>query len=233
MQKGVAYPLKKPWNRQALIEKFQAHTNEELARPMAAYMKNQFAFLGIQSPARKQLLKEYLAEHQLPAASELQEEVWALYQLPEREFQYAAIALLEKMAAHLSIEHLPFLQKLIEAKSWWDSVDAIAPSIAGSIVKGERQEGNTFMLEWAAAGNMWTNRAAILHQLKFKNETDTALLACIISYHAESPQFFHQKAIGWALREYAKTDPEWVRSYVAATPMKALSKREALKNIRK
>lgn len=101
-----------------LIEKFRIHKNAELAVQMSAYMKNQFAFLGIQSPARKQLLKEYLAEHQLPAASDLQKEVWALYQLPEREYQYAAIALLEKMIEHLSIEHLPFLQKLIEEKSW-------------------------------------------------------------------------------------------------------------------
>lgn len=200
---------------------------------MAAYMKNQFAFLGIQSPARKQLMKEYFAEHHLPAASDIQEEVWKLYELPEREFQYAAIQLLEKTAKYLSIESLPFLRRLIEEKAWWDSVDSIAPSIIGGIVKGDRLRGKQIMLEWAASDNMWTNRASILHQLKYKNETDTALLAHIISYHADSPQFFHQKAIGWALREYAKTDPEWVKEFVAATPLKPLSKREALKNISK
>lgn len=100
-------------------------------------------------------------------------------------------------------------------------------------MKGDWQKGKTIMLEWAAAEKMWTNRAAILHQLKFKDETDPILLARIISYHVDSLQFFHQKAIGWALREYAKTDPEWVKSYIAATPLKALSKREALKNISK
>lgn len=225
--------MKKPWNHHALVEKFRAHGNKELAGTMSAYMKNQFAFLGIQSPLRKQLLKEYFGEYHLPDVSEFQEEAWELYQLPEREYQYAAIVLLEKMAKHLAAADLLFLRKMIEEKSWWDSVDSIAPTLVGRLVKAEREAGTKIMLDWSASGNMWTNRAAILHQLKFKKETDAALLARIIRRHTGSSEFFYQKAIGWALREYAKTDSEWVKKFVAASTLKPLSKREALKNIQK
>ncbi|QDY46865.1 DNA alkylation repair protein [Planococcus glaciei] len=87
------------------------------------------------------------------------------------------------------------------------------------------------MLEWSQADNIWTNRTVILHQLKYKQETDTMLLSRIILEHAASPEFFIQKSIGWALREYAKTDADWVRSFVLENELMPLSKREAMKNI--
>lgn len=223
--------MTKTWDHHGIIEKFEACRNEELARPMAAYMKNQFPFLGIQSPLRKQLFKEQFTEYALPKPDAIFKEAWKLYRLQEREYQYAAIALLEKMSQHLTADDLPFLRNLIETKSWWDSVDAIAPTLVGKIVLTERETGAKIMFDWSASDNMWTNRAAILHQLKYKGKTDTELLANIVRQHAESPEFFHQKAIGWALREYAKTDLEWVKRFVSNCPMKPLSKREALKNI--
>lgn len=225
--------MKQQWDTHAFIELFEANRNQQLAIPMAAYMKNQFPFLGIKTPLRKQLLTQYLAEHHLPQQQHITSVVMELYRLPEREYQYAAIAVLERMKAQLSKEDLAFLRRLIESKSWWDSVDAIAPRIVGHIVMNNRIIGKQIMLDWSQADNMWTNRAAILHQLKFKGQTDTAALSSIISKHAESSEFFIQKSIGWALREYAKTDSEWVRQFVAAEPLQALSKREALKNITK
>ena len=94
--------MKKAWDHKGIIEKFEANRNEELAGPMKAYMKNHFPFLGIKSPLRKQLLKEQFAEYALPEPEQLFDEVWKLYNLPEREYQYAAIALIEKMKKHLT-----------------------------------------------------------------------------------------------------------------------------------
>ncbi|MDN7243584.1 DNA alkylation repair protein [Planococcus sp. N028] len=222
--------MPKAWNHQGIIEKFEAHKNAELAEQMAAYLKNQFPFLGIQSPLRKQLLKEQFTEYSLPKPEALFEEAWKLYNLSEREYQYAAIALLEKMKKVLTFDDLSTLQEMIETKSWWDSVDSIAPTLVGFLVKSDRPRGQQTMLEWSRSGNMWTNRSAILHQLKFKQETDTDLLGKIITDHSSSKEFFIQKAIGWALREYAKTNPEFVHMFVASTELKPLSKREALKH---
>lgn len=224
--------LKTLWSRQNLVNKFEAHRDEAIAITMATYMRNQFPFLGIKTPMRTLLLKEQFLECQLPEARHLTEEVWALYGLDEREFQYAAIALLNKMKSHLSLDDLPFLRQLVENKSWWDSVDSIAPGIVGHVILQYREAGTPIMFEWSNAGNMWTNRAAILHQLKFKQQTDTVALSRIIQEHADSAEFFIQKSIGWALREYAKTDPDWVRNFVKTSILKPLSKREALKNIK-
>lgn len=225
--------MKKDWDSQALIIRLETKRNPALAAPMERYMRNNFPFLGIKTPLRKTLLKEHFAEYQLPEPQQLKKIVWELYQLPEREYQYVAMALLEKMKHHLTTDDLPFMRQLIESKSWWDSVDVIAPRIAGHVVMEYRVSGTAIMLEWSDAENIWTNRAAILHQLKFKSHTDTALLSSIILAHAGSSEFFLQKSIGWALREYAKTDPVWVHDFVSTHALKPLSKREALKNLKK
>jgi len=224
--------LKKAWNHRGIIEKFEANRNEELAGPMTAYLKNHFPFLGIKSPLRKNLLKEQFVEYALPEPTQLFEEAWKLYNLPEREYQYAAFALIEKMRKHLTTKDFPTLLQLIETKSWWDSVDSIAPHFVGQLVKLDRDYGKKIMLEWSLSDNMWTNRSAILHQLKFKHETDTNLLFEIIKQHSNSKEFFIQKAIGWSLREYAKTNPDLVKVFVEEHSLKPLSKREALKHLK-
>lgn len=223
--------VKKQWSHKGIIEKFEMCRNVEQAEPMKAYMKHHFPFLGIKSPLRKELLREQFREYALPEVEEVFDEAWKLYELPEREYQYAAIALLDKMKKHFTTEDYPKLLKFIETKSWWDSVDAIAPSLVGHVVKLDRSYGKTVMLDWSQSDNMWTNRSAILHQLKFKKETDTELLFEIILQHVESNEFFIQKAIGWVLREYAKTDPVIVKQFVREHTLKPLSRREALKHI--
>ncbi|NYF25483.1 3-methyladenine DNA glycosylase AlkD [Sporosarcina sp. JAI121] len=224
--------MKKVWDHHGIIEKFEANRNEELAGPMKAYLKNHFPFLGIKSPLRKELVKEQFREYALPEPGRVFDEVWKLYTLPEREYQYAAIALIEKMKKHVTTEDYPSLLQLIETKSWWDSVDSIAPHFVGHLVKLDRGYGEKTMMEWSLSNNIWTNRSAILHQLKFKHETDIDLLFNIIEQHSSSKEFFIQKAIGWALREYAKTDPSSVKSFVERHPLKPLSKREALKHFK-
>lgn len=223
--------VEKQWSHKGIIEKFEMCRNDEQAGPMKAYMKHHFPFLGIKSPLRKELLREQFREYTLPKNDEIFDEAWKLYDLREREYQYAAIALLDKMKKHFTTEDYPQLLKFIETKSWWDSVDSIAPHLVGHVVKLECAYGKTVMLEWSRSDNMWTNRSAILHQLKFKKETDTELLFEIILQHTHSNEFFIQKAIGWVLREYAKTDPVIVKQFVEENTLKPLSRREALKHI--
>ncbi len=223
--------MKKLWNREQYIVSFNEMKNSDKAIPMEAYMKSMFPFLGIKSPERKEIVKEYFSAYQLPSEDVFLEEVWAIYQLPEREFQYAAIMLLSKIIKTLQINDLPFIEKLIIEKSWWDSVDSIAPTIVGSIVKNNRADGEEIMKQWSSSENMWLNRSAILHQLKYKKDTNEELLKEIILSHNQSPEFFIQKSIGWLLREYAKTNPEFVKGFVLTHDLKPLSKREALKNL--
>lgn len=145
---------KQPWDSKGIAEKFKVHRNPEFAVPMAAYMRNQFAFLGIKTPLRKALISQQFHEFRLPERERLTEEVWKLYGLPEREYQYAAIALLEKMQQQLTLEDLPFLQQLLESKSWWDSVDAIAPRTLARVIQTERAAGTLLMIEWSQADNI-------------------------------------------------------------------------------
>ncbi|WP_236015424.1 DNA alkylation repair protein [Planococcus soli] len=122
------------WDHKGVAEKFEANRNDDLAIPMIAYMHNQFDFLGFKPPLRKAFLREQFLKYQQPDPEEISEEVWKLYNLMEREYQYAAIALLEKMKKQLTIEDLPFLQELIESKSWWDNVDSNAPRTLGHVI---------------------------------------------------------------------------------------------------
>lgn len=224
--------MKKDWNRDALISLFQENANAADAKPMKAYMKDKFDFLGIRSPLRKQLFSEFFAMYQFPEDDQFLSEVRTIYHLPEREFQYIAIEMLTKQRKKLSLTDLAFLADLITTKSWWDSVDAIAPKIVGTIILQNREDGERIMKQWSNLDNLWLNRSALLHQLKYKGNTNEELLFEMIRSHVDSNEFFIQKAIGWVLREYAKTSPDHVRSFVESTNLKPLSRREALKHIK-
>ncbi|MFF2754590.1 DNA alkylation repair protein [Psychrobacillus sp. NPDC058041] len=224
--------MKHKWSTKLVKSYMEPHKNEENAIPMAKYMKNNFPFLGIKTPERRMIFSALIKENEVPSLDLLHDEVWALFQLEEREYHYVAIELLSKYKKKLTVKDLSFCQRLIESKSWWDSVDSIAPKTVGDIVKANRVEGEAIMVEWAKSSNMWTNRASILHQLKYKTATNEELLFATIERHRSSKEFFIQKAIGWVLREYAKTNPEIVREFVENTQLAALSKREALKHFK-
>lgn len=223
--------LKKEWNRHAVIQLFQESANVKEGDRMCQYMRKQFPFLGIRSPLRKDLMKRVYAEFDIPQGEALLTEVEAIFMLPEREFQYVAIEMLDKRKKQLTCDDLAFCERLIQQKSWWDSVDIIAPKIVGTIVLNDRLVGEEVMRQWSSSQNMWLNRSAILHQLKYKEKMNEGLMFEIIQDHIESNEFFIQKSIGWVLREYAKTKPETVRSFVHSMDLKPLSRREALKHI--
>ncbi|MCS5478690.1 DNA alkylation repair protein [Corynebacterium sp. YIM 101645] len=184
---------------------------------MSAYMRGQFPFLGIPTPARRAAAKEVLRGRRKVVDRELVEECWAA---AEREFQYVACDHLRDVS--LGPGDVAWLRSLVVRKSWWDTVDALAKPIGRAATAEQMQI-------WARDGDLWVRRVAILHQLGRKADTDVVLLAEIIRANLGSSEFFIDKAIGWALREYAKTAPGWVRDFLAAHEVSALTRREASK----
>jgi 3-methyladenine DNA glycosylase AlkD len=216
-----------------LKEWMYQHRNEENSVPMKKYMRDQFEFLGIKTPERTALLREFLKQYGKPPFEHLNDIILALWELPEREFQYIALTLLEKEVKKLSEEHLLLAETLIVTKSWWDTVDHLATKIVGTILKSHPQLIEPYTRRWIQSDHFWLNRTAILFQLKYKDDTDESLLYHYIRMCKDSKEFFIQKAIGWALREYSKTNPESVLRFVESEELAPLSKREALKIIKK
>lgn len=212
-----------------IITLLKKHQNSENREAMEAYMRNQFQFFGIRTPKRTALLRDFLKEHGKPQVEELPDIVRFLWSEPQRECQYIALSLLDKQSRYLTKDHLPFLEEIIIDKSWWDTIDHIAPNHVGKIYQTE--EDDAYLEKWIHSDNMWLNRISILHQLKYKGKTDQDRLFRYILLHNESKEFFIQKAIGWALREYSKTVPEAVQQFIETEKLAPLSKREGMKHI--
>lgn len=138
---------------------------------------------------------------------------------------------LERHAGELGTADFPAIEALVTSQSWWDSVDVLAPKVLGTILTRHPDWLAVKIGEWLGSGDLWLQRSALLCQLKWKARTDVEQLARAIEATRESPEFFLRKAIGWALREYGKTDPDWVRDYVNRTALPGLSRREALKRL--
>lgn len=211
-----------------LFQLFEENRNEERARQMSAYMRNLFPFLGIQTPKRRELSREFLKEARKKQAVdwEFVKRCWAK---EEREYQYLALDYLKRMEKWLTARDTVKLKELALDKSWWDTVDVI-DNLIGNIALNHPKI-NEKLLEWSVADNIWLRRIAINHQRGRKEKTDTQLLEKVIVNNLGQTEFFIQKAIGWALREYSKTDPEWVRRFIKKHEgkMAPLSIREASK----
>ena len=208
---------------------FEPHRDPTRAAAMSAYMRNLFPFLGIASPERSALTREALAGLPRPSPEEVTETALALWKLPEREYQYAACGILERTAKSLGPEFLPIGRKLVQTKSWWDSVDSLASNVIGTVVL-QNPELRAEMDRWIEDEDFWVTRVAILHQLRHKGATDAERLFTYCERRSRDGEFFIRKAIGWALREYSKTDADAVRAFVASheDTLSGLSKREAL-----
>ena len=197
---------------------------------MKAYMREQFEFLGVPTPKRREISKPYLK-----AAKDDTRVDWKFidrcWKEPYREFQYCAIDYLTQMKQLLTPADVPKIKKLITTKSWWDTVDGL-DVVVGHIAAKFTDVKKT-LLEWSVDKNFWLRRAAIDHQLLHRDKTDTKLLEKIIVNNFGQTEFFINKAIGWSLREYSKTNPTWVRDFVNKYKDKLapLSVREASKYI--
>lgn len=218
---------------QELARSFAPHANSERAPGMAAYMRNHFAFFGIMSGPRTALTKAFVRQHGNPSMDTLPKVVRTLWQYPEREFQYAACELLISASKTAPAELLPLVEHCITHKSWWDTVDTLAPRVAGAIYAKHSEEAQDVVDSWIHSPNFWLNRSAIILQLSYKQHTDVALLERAIVQHLSSREFFIQKAIGWALRQYSYVNASWVVEFVHTHPLAPLSTREALKALRR
>jgi 3-methyladenine DNA glycosylase AlkD len=215
------------WLRK-ILQEFRDHQNPAQAVPMAKYMQNRFAFLGLARPERDRLQNEFIkaARRENQIDWDLVRQCW---DLPEREYQYLAVDYLIANRKNLQPEDMLRLGQMITSRSWWDSVDTIAVKLVGELCAQYPDLVEKHILRWATADDIWLRRTAILFQLKYKGETDSHRLGRIIIQNLGSQQFFINKAIGWALREYSKTNPDWVKDFMAAHQLHPLSVREGSK----
>jgi 3-methyladenine DNA glycosylase AlkD len=211
-----------------LTKLYEDHRNEENAVPMKKYMKDHFPFLGMKSPLRKELERQFFKETEILKEPFCKDFVIGLWEKNEREYQYTAITYIGKFLKKLQKDDLLFLEDLITTKSWWDSVDSIAP-LVGELVKKFPEVVEETINHWSVHENMWLKRTSILFQLKYKDQTNEKILFQYILENADSKEFFIQKAIGWALREYSKTNRESVKRFIEGNQLAPLSVREGSK----
>jgi 3-methyladenine DNA glycosylase AlkD len=215
------------------VQKVYAEAGDpERAAQMAAYMRDRFPFHGIPAPAQRALARQVLAGLGRPTELDLREVALGCWELPEREYQYFACDWLRRHVRVCTAGFVDVVRRLIVTKPWWDTVDTLAANVVGPLVAAHPALTST-MDAWATGDDMWLIRAAILHQLRYKGSTDVDRLFRYCTGQAGHSDFFIRKAIGWALREYAKTDPDAVRRFVRANEarLSPLSVREALKNL--
>jgi len=181
-------------------------------------MKDNFEFYGVMAPTRKEIQKGLKPMIKQLTAEELWSYAEGLWSLPERELHYVAIDMLTFRGRWWSLDHMPQVERLITTRSWWDSVDSLAANIAGQIIKRSPDQGLEWIERWIDHENMWLNRSAIIHQLRYKNEVDTDLLFALVDNSMGSKEFFINKACGWALRQASKFYPAEVQEYIESRP---------------
>ena len=214
-------------NVEELLENLKIVANPDDAVAMKTYMKNKFEFLGVKTPARRKLAKAFFKQQTDPVIDwDFINEAW---NNPYRELQYTALDYLETRKKLLTPSDLPRLKKLAQTKSWWDTIDFL-DLLVGSII-ARFPETKEIILAWSCDEDIWLRRLAIDHQLLRKEETDTELLEKILVNNLGQTKFFINKAIGWALRDYSKTNPNWVRDFIERhrAEMATLSIREGSK----
>lgn len=211
---------------------FQAHKNKQNSLAMAKYMKNHFAFYGIKTTERRLLFKEIWNANKDEIKKDVQNIATSLYTKKQRELHYCAIEIvIRECKGNYKKSDIHFIEKLLTTNSWWDSVDTISKYILGQYLLEFPDAVDDTIEKFSNSDNLWLNRSAILFQLGFKEKTDFDLLKAICLQHENSTEFFIQKAIGWSLREYAKTNPHQVIDFVTNSNLKPLSKKEAVKNL--
>jgi 3-methyladenine DNA glycosylase AlkD len=216
---------------QPLVLLHQQAANSSDAVFMKKYMLNQFEYFGIRAPKQKEIRRHFFKTYGLPDPAEVPALVKELWQLPEREYQYFAIDLSENLLKKMRKQAIEIIEFMVVKKPWWDTVDWIASHHGGTYFKIFPEKIPERTAAWMDSGNMWLQRTALLFQLKYKQQTDEALMFSYILRLKDSKEFFIRKAIGWALREYSKVAPENVISFVESTELSGLSRREALKVI--
>lgn len=203
---------------------------------MQAYMKSEMPFRGVSGPEQKRIWRAIFSAHLVASFEEWQDVTLELWRKAAfREERYAAIGLTDfrRYAGYRTFAAVPMFEEMVVSGAWWDLVDAIATHQLGDVLQASPTKMKPLLRRWAKDSDMWKRRAAILCQIRFKDETDLELLYACIEPNIAEKEFFIRKAIGWALRQYAWTDPKEIRRYVTAnrSRLSPLSIREATKNI--
>ncbi len=211
-------------------EMFENAQNPENAAAMSAYMKNKFDFYGIPSPERKELYKDFLKSEKTSKNVD-----WDFldkcYKDDHREMQYLVYDYLLALKKYLAFEDIDKIKLFIITRSWWDTIDFLCKIIGDIGLRDNRV--SELMLKWSQSDNIWLKRTSIQHQLTYKEKTNAELLKKIILNCLNTDEFFVNKAIGWSLREYSKTSPDWVKSFIDnyKSNLSSLSIKEASKYI--
>jgi 3-methyladenine DNA glycosylase AlkD len=213
-----------------VVAAFAPMRDDARAAGMRSYMRDKFDFIGIPTPERVALSRAAIEGTPKPTAADLDALARALWARDEREYQYFAMWFLRRNVKALDADFIPTARHLITTKSWWDTVDELAQNVVGPIVRRDRSL-DAVMDAWIDDDDLWLARTAILHQNRWRDATDPDRLFRYCERRAGDTDFFIRKAIGWALREYTRVDPDAVRAFLTAhdTELSGLSKREALK----
>ncbi len=215
-----------------LTAEYPTAADPERAAGQRAYMKDVAPFLGMTSPVRRSLSRTVLAGLPRPDEPDCAAVALRCWRQPEREYHYFAVDYLRRHVTHCSSGFLPVVRHLLTTVPWWDTVDLLAAHVVGGLVAADR-DLTAVMDAWVGDEDRWLVRTALLHQLRYKERTDADRLFAYCARQSDHGDFFVRKAVGWSLREYAKTDPDAVRAFVAEhrTRLAPLSLREALRTI--
>ncbi len=215
----------------ALASSFERNANATAAAGYKAYMRNKSEFYGLSSPLRRQLLKEFLLHAGYPPYEQLDDMVRFAWEQPQREWQYVAMEMTVKYIKKADPGLINLAEWMITHKSWWDSVDFIAPNIAGIMFLRFPELKMQYIENWMQSGHLWLQRSCLIHQLRYADTLDRELLFMLCERLADHPDFFIRKAIGWSLRQYSKLEPAAVTGFVNSHELSNLSRKEALKVI--
>lgn len=213
----------------------RAVADPDAAGPMRDYMKSEMPFLGVPTPARTAALRPVLAAHPIPDPAGWRDTVLALWRgATHREERYAALAIARRHPGHLRADphaSLALLDELVVTGAWWDLVDDTAIRLVGPLLLAHPGPVRPVVRGWARDADRWRRRTAVICQIGAKDRVDVALLTEAVEANLDDPDFFLRKGIGWALRQRARLDPDWVRAFAATHELSPLSRREALKHL--
>lgn len=219
-----------------LEELFEPFRNAGRAQTASAYMRNKFPFIGMKTEIRRTAQKNWidslktLEDGNPDGYRERWSLIRALFEKEERDYHYAAIDLLNSLPKkYFSEDDAIELEWILSHKSWWDSVDAIASNYLGKWALVFPEKARETFEKWRYHESFWLQRACLIYQLKYKDETDHVYLENLIQQMNANNEFFIQKAIGWSLRQLSKHKPEEVIRILANNPIKGLALREASK----